>query len=105
MAAWLGNPTRDPHGDPIPSIEGHLPDDATQPLDTLPVGKTGAVVRVLVQDADRLRYLASLGLVPGAHVEVEAREPFDGTLTVRVDEARHVLDGRLAKTIVVEDVH
>ncbi len=105
IAEWLGHPTRDPHGDPIPSLDGLLPQEHSQPLDALAVGQAGTVAQVLVQDADRLRYLASLGLVPGAEVAVEAREPFEGPLTVRIGATSHVLDARLAKTIVVEDVH
>ena len=105
IAEWLGHPTRDPHGDPIPSPEGLLPQEHSQPLDALAVGQAGTVAQVLVQDADRLRYLAGLGLVPGANVVVEAREPFEGPLTVKIGVTSHVLDARLAKTIVVEDVH
>ena len=105
IAEWLGHPTRDPHGDPIPSLDGLLPQEHSQPLDALAVGQAGTVAQVLVQDADRLRYLASLGLVPGAEVAVEGREPFEGPLTVKIGATSHVLDARLAKTIVVEDVH
>ncbi len=105
IAEWLGHPTRDPHGDPIPSLDGLLPQEHSQPLDALAVGQAGTVAQVLVQDADRLRYLAGLGLVPGAEVAVEGREPFEGPLTVKIGATSHVLDARLAKTIVVEDVH
>ncbi len=105
IAAWLGNPTRDPHGDPIPSLEGTLPSDPNHPLSSLAVGDEGIVRQVLVQDSNRLRYLAGLGLVPGAEVRLIAREPFDGPLTVWADEASHVLDPRLASTIIVEDKH
>ncbi len=105
IAEWLGHPTRDPHGDPIPSLDGLLPQEHSQPLDALAVGQAGTVAQVLVQDADRLRYLASLGLVPGAEVAVEGREPFEGPLTVKIGATSHVLDARLAKTIVIEDVH
>ncbi len=103
IAEWLGHPTRDPHGDPIPSLEGLLPHGNSRLLDALAVGETGTVTRVLVQDADRLRYLASLGLVPGANVEIQTREPFEGPLTVKVGTTSHVLDARLARTIVIED--
>ncbi len=105
IAEWLGHPTRDPHGDPIPSLDGLLPQEHSQPLDALAVGQAGTVAQVLVQDADRLRYLASLGLVPGAEVAVGGREPFEGPLTVKIGATSHVLDARLAKTIVIEDVH
>ena len=104
IAEWLGHPTRDPHGDPIPSPDGILPDDNSQPLDALAVGESGTITQVRVQDADHLRYLASLGLVPGASIRIQAREPFEGPLTVKVGASSHVLDTRIGKMIVVEDV-
>jgi DtxR family Mn-dependent transcriptional regulator len=103
IAAWLGNPTHDPHGDPIPSAEGTLPNGPSRPLSTLAVEEHGIIRQVLVQDSNRLRYLAGLGLVPGAEVRLVAREPFDGPIIVRVDSVNHVLDPRLAQTIIVED--
>ncbi len=105
IAAWLGNPTHDPHGDPIPSPEGQLPHEASQPLDALDVGQRATVAQVRMQDADRLRYLASLGLVPGASVELQSRAPFEGPLVIRVGTESHILDTRLAKAIVVKEVH
>jgi DtxR family Mn-dependent transcriptional regulator len=104
IAAWLGNPTHDPHGDPIPSLDGQLPNQATQLLHTLDVGAAGTITQVLMQDSDRLRYLGSLGLVPGARVRIAARAPFEGPITTHVDGIDQVLDARLAKTIVVKDV-
>ena len=104
IAEWLGHPTRDPHGDPIPSLDGVLPDDNSRPLDALAVGESGTITQVLVQDADHLRYLAGLGLVPGATIRIQAREPFEGPLTVQVGASSHVLDARIGKMIVVEDV-
>jgi DtxR family Mn-dependent transcriptional regulator len=103
IAAWLGNPTRDPHGDPIPSIDGVLPHADSVTLDTLSTGTARTVSQVLVQEADRLRYLADLGLVPGAIVLLEDRAPFDGPLTIRVGGTPHILDIRLARTIVLAD--
>jgi DtxR family Mn-dependent transcriptional regulator len=102
IAERLGNPTRDPHGDPIPTLDGSLPTQASMALSALPAGDTGAVVQVLIQDGERLRYLGSLGLVPGAVVRVDARAPFDGPLTVSVGGVTHVLDARLANGIVVD---
>ena len=103
IAAWLGDPTHDPHGDPIPSLEGLVPMQKGRLLADVPNGTDARISRVLLQDSDRLRYLASLGLVPGAEVAVEARAPFDGPLTLRIGSCHHALDGRLAELIVVED--
>ncbi len=103
IAAWLGHPTRDPHGDPIPSVEGRLPEPEGCLLRDLQVGCKAVLSRVLLQDGARLRYLADLGLVPGAELEVEARAPFEGPIIVRVGGERHALDARLADALVVED--
>lgn len=102
IAAHLGQPTVDPHGDPIPSIEGTVPDCASLCLAELPVGARARIVRVSDQDAERLRYLASLGLVPGADVQVTASAPFDGPITVLIDHEEHSIDRRLARTLLVE---
>lgn len=65
----LGKPTRDPHGDPIPSADGaaHLPDAV--PLADAPLGRA-VVVRLSDADPERLRRFAAAGLMPDADVEV-----------------------------------
>lgn len=102
MAAALGHPTADPHGDPIPSIEGHLPGGELPSLADLPPGARGTVRRISDQDPDRLRYLDALGLRPGIAVEVREVLPFDGPLRVRVGGAEQVFGRPLAAGILVE---
>jgi DtxR family Mn-dependent transcriptional regulator len=101
IAARLGNPRFDPHGDPIPTLEGSLPSQDNRLLADVPPGSSTSILRVSDQHAERLRYLASIGLVPGAVVEVIAVEPFDGPVSVRVCGAIHPLDHRLARRIAV----
>ncbi len=102
IAARLGEPVFDPHGDPIPSLEGALPADTAARLSDMGVGQRGQIARVRDQHPDRLRYLADLGLVPGAELEVVASAPFDGPITVRIGDATHALDRRMAREILVE---
>ncbi len=102
IAAYLGEPAFDPHGDPIPSIEGTLPVGTDARLSDLVVGERGYIARVRDQQPDRLRYLADLGLVPGALLDVVASAPFDGPLSVRVGGAVHPLDRRIAREIYVK---
>lgn len=102
IAAHLGHPTFDPHGDPIPSLEGELPQSDDLRLADLKVAERARIVRMRDQSAERLRYLADLGLVPGAAVEVTASAPFDGPVSLRVGQATHALDRRMARTIEVE---
>jgi DtxR family transcriptional regulator, Mn-dependent transcriptional regulator len=104
IAAHLGHPNVDPHGDPIPTLEGHLPVTADLRLGDLPVGTAARIVRVRDQGADRLRYLAGLGLTPGATVEVTECAPFDGPVSVRIGGATHALDRRMARTIEVQSL-
>lgn len=103
IAERLGDPAFDPHGDPIPTLEGALPTRAQRHLSDLTVGGGGVIERVSDQDPQRLRYLADLGLVPGAKVRVTASAPFDGPVSVRVADTEHALDRRLARMIYVSE--
>ena len=84
IAAALGHPSHDPHGDPIPTAAGQVTAPAADPLADLPDGSRGVVRRVSDRDPALLRYLAERGLVPDATVEVMGRAPFGGPVSVRV---------------------
>lgn len=101
IAARLGHPTRDQHGDPIPSREGliDLADDI--PLSTLDVGMSAKVARVPDEDPALLSYLSSLGLVPGAWITIEGRTPYGNILSARTGEATYPLAGEVAKRISI----
>ena len=102
IAARLGDPTLDPHGDPIPGLHGELPVSNAIQLADLQIAERARIVRVRDQSAERLRYLADLGLVPGTCIEISASAPFDGPLSLRIGSVDHVLDRRMARTIEVE---
>jgi DtxR family Mn-dependent transcriptional regulator len=101
IAARLGHPTRDQHGDPIPSREGIIDVADDVPLSTLDMGMQARVVRVPDEDPALLRYLGTLGLVPGAWITIEGRTPYGDILTVRIDETTHPLAGEIAKRISI----
>jgi DtxR family transcriptional regulator, Mn-dependent transcriptional regulator len=101
MAAALGNPVVDPHGDPIPDADGAIHEPACTPLAEMSVGDTAEIRRVDERDADRLRYLASLGLIPGVSVTLCDRQPFGGPVTVEAAGGRHVLGTELAHVVLV----
>jgi DtxR family Mn-dependent transcriptional regulator len=88
IAAALGNPTRDPHGELIPTADLVMPDDPSAPLSSLKPGQHGNIQRVGADDAAFLRHLYELGLAPGAQVTITATSPFDNNTTLRVGTAK-----------------
>ena len=87
MADALGDPVRDPHGAPIPSREGVIEAFASRRLGDAVPGERVRVREVMDDDAERLRYLAELGIRPGAVVRILDRAPFDGPITLWVGDA------------------
>jgi DtxR family transcriptional regulator, Mn-dependent transcriptional regulator len=102
IAAKLGNPTHDPHGDPIPDARLHIDKSSTRSLADLEPGARGRFVRVSDSDPAMLRYLSERGVALGDALEVLDRQPFDGPLTVRVGDTLQVLGGALAAAMRVE---
>ena len=102
IAAKLGNPTRDPHGDPIPTPDLRMVEPDTLALDALEKGARGTFVRVSDSDPEMLRYLGQRGVTPGASFEVIDRQPFGGPVFVRFGDDVHALGGSLARAMRVE---
>jgi DtxR family Mn-dependent transcriptional regulator len=102
IAERLDHPTRDPHGDPIPTPELALEEEDTTALADLEAGARGTFARVSDSDGEMLRYLAARAIAPGDHLEVVERQPFGGALFVRVGGDVHVLGGSLARAMRVE---
>lgn len=102
MAAAIGEPTVDPHGAPIPTRDGGIADDiAMRTLDDLREGEQARVARVSDRDAERLRYLGSLGIVPGALVRVTHRAPYGGPIALLADGAERQIGPELAAHVVI----
>ncbi len=101
MAAMLGHPTHDPHGSPIPTLDGQMPRESGEPLAQMPVGTRARVKRVSDEDAAVLRYLQSVGLVPGARVEITRAVPAEGVLQIRVGDAQHTIGLAPARAVIV----
>jgi DtxR family transcriptional regulator, Mn-dependent transcriptional regulator len=102
IAAKLGHPTVDPHGDPIPSVDLELDERSTRSMASLQDGEEGVFVRVSDSDPEMLRYLADRGISPGDRFAVRERQPFGGPLFVRFGEREHAIGGRLAGAMRVE---
>jgi DtxR family Mn-dependent transcriptional regulator len=101
IAAKLGNPTHDPHGDPIPSRELWIDEGDTSSLSGLDPGARGVFVRVSDSNPAMLRYLTERGITPGDRFEVVERQPFGGPLSIRFGQRMHVLGGDLASAMRV----
>ncbi len=102
IAAKLGDPTHDPHGDPIPTRDLTIDEPRTESLESLPAGARGTFVRVSDSEPEMLRYLADRGIAPGDRFEVIDRQPFGGPLFVRFGSDVHALGGELALAMRVE---
>lgn len=104
IAARLGHPTADPHGHPIPAKDGSMPDHSERRLWEAGEGSRVAVDRVSDSEAEALRYLGSIGILPGTALEIVGRGPLAGPLYVKVsggDGDVHALSKELAEAVWV----
>jgi DtxR family transcriptional regulator, Mn-dependent transcriptional regulator len=101
IAAKLGNPTHDPHGDPIPAADLTLAPDDTRALVALEPGDHGTLARVADAEPEMLRYLSARGIAPGATLTVVDKQPFGGPLFVAFGDETLALGGRLAASMRV----
>ena len=102
IAAKLGHPTHDPHGDPIPDAALVIDEGHTRSLAEMDIGERGRFVRVSDTNPEMLRYLDGRGIALGDELEVVAREPFDGPLTVRFGSEDHVFGGGLTRAMRID---
>ncbi len=102
IAAALGYPEFDPHGDPIPAKDGTMVTMQCRPLTSLSVDETASVSRVIDDtDGELLRYLAQMGLRPDVDVQVMGREPFNGPLTLRIAGEDRLIGYKAASSVLV----
>lgn len=100
IAARLGEPASDPHGDPIPAADLSLPVDDTVALSDVPVGRRGEIARVPDADADVVRYLSTTARIgPGTRFRVSERQPFGGPFVLDIDGRRVVVGAALATSL------
>ena len=94
IARKLGNPTRDPHGDPIPTRDLTLDEGQTESMQALEPGACGRFVRISDSDPEMLRYLDERGIAPGDEFEIVDKQPFGGPVSARFGEQVQVLRRR-----------
>jgi len=104
IAAVLGYPIKDPHGEPIPTTDLTMPADQAVPLSSLRLPQQVRIVRVRAEDPAMLRHLDQLGLVPGADMEILSISPFDHNLQLRLgeDASTLVVGPAVASCIFIE---
>lgn len=97
----LGKPKTCPHGNPIPTASGKVVEEKSELLTSLNLGEKGTIVKITDEKLDLLQYLATLGLVPGANVQIEEKAPFNGPIMVKVMGASYALGRNVASVIWV----
>ena len=103
IAAAMGDPARDPHGELIPTADLKMPHDDSTPLSSLRPKQSATVKRVIASDVELLRYLEGLGLIPGTRVDVTDYSPFDHNLTIKVGKKSFVLGLNITNKVFVEE--
>jgi len=101
---FLGSPSFDPHGDPIPTRDGRMEPTITTDLESQEDGEWVVVRRVADEDADLLRYLGERGIRPGTVMRLMGREPFGGSLQLQIDDRVEWLPCQGAQQVFVETV-
>lgn len=102
MEEKAGYPKRCPHGEPIPSRQGVMPEIHDRPLTDLADKERGVISRVRIRDTERLKYLAAEGLVPEVEFQVLAKAPFGGPIRLGFDHREVVLGSEIAGKLYVE---
>lgn len=103
IAAAMGHPVRDPHGELIPTADLKMPYDESTPLSSLRQDQAATIQRVKASDTKLLRYLEDLGLVPGAQIKVKEYSPYDHNLTIQIGRKSFVLGLSITSKIFVEE--
>lgn len=104
MAEMAGNPTRCPHGEPIPTAQGEIDAPTDVLLPDAPQHTNLIVTRVRTRESDRLEYIAALELIPGTVLQVHHAAPFHGPLQLKLERAREeyrIIGHNLAEMIRV----
>lgn len=103
IAVKLEHPEFDPHGDPIPDVEGVMPQRDLQPLSTLQLNTPARICRFMMDNPEMLQHSQERGLIMGAALEMLARDPFDGPITLKMnDDTQLIIGHAIASAILVE---
>ncbi|MCI4442560.1 MAG: metal-dependent transcriptional regulator [Lentimicrobium sp.] len=99
---FLGNPTEDPHGDPIPDAQGRMAKTDKQLLSDLAINQTGICVGVKDSSADFLKYLDKQEIALGSKIEIISKETFDLSIKIKVDTKELTISNKIAINLFVK---
>lgn len=99
---FLGNPTEDPHGDPIPNAEGQIVKIEKQLLSELEVSQIGICVGVKDTSSEFLKYLDKQGIALGSKIEVLSKESFDLSVRIKVDDKGLSISNKIASNLYIK---
>ncbi len=101
---FLGHPTSDPHGSPIPSRDGKIIERDCSCLADIEPGHKAVIAEVSDHDASMLRYLGELGFYPETNIVIDSVEPFNGPMKINIKNKIKILGREVARYIAVTDV-
>lgn len=99
---FLGNPTEDPHGDPIPDSDGKIVKVEKQLLSELTENQRGICVGVKDTSSAFLKYLDKQEIALGSTIEVVAKETFDQSLKIKIDQKVLMVSSKIANNIFIK---
>jgi DtxR family Mn-dependent transcriptional regulator len=100
----LGEPKTCPHGNPVPSADGKIKEEPSQPLSTFKKDEKLKIIKITDEEPKMLCYLATLGLMPKTHIKIEEKAPFDGPIMVKVGNTTYALGRKIADLIWVRKI-
>lgn len=102
LDAFLGHPTEDPHGDPIPNAFGEIIKTEKHLLSELPFGVKSVCVGVRDTSSEFLKYLDKQQIALGTTFEILEKEDFDSSIIVRVGNIEKTLSSKTAQNLYVK---
>ena len=99
IAELLDHPTHDPHGDPIPTKDGVVPEMASLSVCDAETGEAYIIGRVKDQDPELLRYLEKTGVIPGVKMTILEKAPFEGPIKVLLEDEEVTLGYAIARQV------
>ena len=104
IAELLNNPSHDPHGDPIPTKDGQVPEMASLAITDAEINKAYLIGRVKDQDPELLRYLEKTGILPGVKLTILEKAPFNGPIRVKIEDTESTIGNGVAKDVYLLEI-